>query len=411
MKILFLTNRLPHAEVAGGHKLIYQRMQMLKKRKHWIGLVSLTKEENLHHINQLQNEFDFIEAIPHAEPTFIRRVFNDYLNPVLPAIYWKNYSKKMMKLVGDAVQKNKCDLVIAEFSEMGQYLYKNPHLSAVHKIVSCHRCLSDTFNKYVLTKGVPLSIRLKSAAQIKRLIKYEFEMYSAMDNIITLTPEDRYTLLNESPQLPVTVIAPGIDIDYLNNLSNIRKKSVSTLLMCGYFFDKSNRDAALWFIRSIWPIIKRKNSNIICQFVGKGIENEIKQAADKDPSIELISDVDDLRPYRKGADIFVNPMRLGSGLRIKLLEAMGSGLPVVTTSLGAAGIPAQNGLNCFINDTPKGFADSICWLLNDKDLANNMGNQAKQMIESIYEENLSILNLERIYYDTISKVTLKKNNE
>ena len=92
--------------------------------------------------------------------------------------------------------------------------------------------------------------------------------------------------------------------------------------MCGYFFDKSNRDAALWFIRSIWPIIKRKNSNIICQFVGKGIENEIKQAADKDPSIELISDVDDLRPYRKGADIFVNPMRLGSGLRIKLLEAM-----------------------------------------------------------------------------------------
>ena len=83
---------------------------------------------------------------------------------------------------------------------------------------------------------------------------------------------------------------------------------------------------------------KFKYNLSICR---KGIENEIKQAANKDSSIELISDVDDLRPYRKGADIFVNPMRLGSGLRIKLLEAMGSGLPVVTTSLGAAGIPAK----------------------------------------------------------------------
>ena len=380
MKILFLTNRLPHADVVGGHRLIYQRMEQLKNRGHWIGIAALVMDENRQHLAQLQSQFNFAEAIPYQNPPFTRRLLNDYLNPILPAIFWKNHSSAMMQLVGSAVQQYQCDLVVAEFSEMGQYLYRNPYLSAVHKIVSCHRCLSDTFEKYIATKGVPLSIRLKSAIQLKRLQTYEFEMYNAMDHILTLTSEDRFTLLNAAPQLPISVVAPGIDITALNHVSEINKSTHPLLLMCGYFTDKSNRDAALWFIRSIWPVIKKQHPETKCQFVGKGIGSEMRQAAGKDSRIELITDVEDLRPYRKGATIFINPMRLGSGLRVKILEAMGSSLPVVTTSLGAAGIPAQNGVNCLISDTPKEFAESILWLLKDKNLSKKIGEEASEVI-------------------------------
>ena len=402
MKILFLTNRLPHADVVGGHRLIYQRMEQLKNRGHWVGIAALVMDENRQHLSQLQSKFDFAEAVPFQNPSFTRRLFNDYLNPTLPAIFWKNHSPEMRKIVGNAVQQYQCDLVVAEFSEMGQYLYRNPYLSAVHKIVSCHRCLSDTFEKYIATKGVPLSIRLKSAVQLKRLQTYEFEMYNAMDHILTLTSEDRFTLLNGAPQLPISVVAPGIDINALNHVSKINKPTQPLLLMCGYFTDKSNRDAALWFIRSIWPRIKKQHPSINCQFVGKGIGSEMRQAAEKDPQIELISEVEDLRPYRKGATIFINPMRLGSGLRVKILEAMGSGLPVVTTSLGAAGLPAQNGTNCFISDTPKGFANAISWLLTDTQLAGRMGARAKQMTTQQYNVHASTAQLERIFNDTIN---------
>jgi glycosyltransferase involved in cell wall biosynthesis len=172
--------------------------------------------------------------------------------------------------------------------------------------------------------------------------------------------------------------------------------------MCGYFSDKSNRDAALWFIRSVWPLLAKRHPSLTCQFVGRGIGNEMKQAAFKHPAIELISEVDDLRPYRKQATVFINPMRLGSGLRIKILEAMATGLPVVTTSLGAAGLPAQNGINCFINDTPEGFADSISWLLSDTSLAARIGQTAQQLVATQYSAKTTILELERILKDTIT---------
>ena len=112
-------------------------------------------------------------------------------------------------------------------------------------------------------------------------------MYNAMDHILTLTSEDRFTLLNGAPQLPISVVAPGIDINALNHVSEINKPTQPLLLMCGYFTDKSNRDAALWFIRSIWPRIKKQYPTINCQFVGKGIGSEMRQVAEKDPQIEL----------------------------------------------------------------------------------------------------------------------------
>ena len=218
--------------------------------------------------------------------------------------------------MSEIVQQYQCDLVVAEFSEMGQYLYRNPYLSAVHKIVSCHRCLSDTFEKYIATKGVPLSIRLKSAVQLKRLQTYEFEMYNAMDHSNSHVRRSLYTP-QRSTSTSYLGCSPGIDITALNHASEINKPTQPLLLMCGYFTDKSNRDAALWFIRSIWPRIKKQHPSINCQFVGKGIGSEMRQVAEKDSQIELISEVEDLRPYRKGATIFINPMRLGSGLKLK----------------------------------------------------------------------------------------------
>ena len=275
------------------------------------------------------------------------------------------------------------------------------YLSAIHKIVSCHRCLSDSFEKYIATPNVSLILKLKCLIQINRIKKYEFEMYNAMDHVITLTDEDRLSILNYAPQLPVSVVPPGIDLIDLNNTKIAKKPDFPLLMMCGYFADKSNRDAAIWFIQNIWPIIYKKNKKVKCWFIGKGINKEMINIASNKSGITLIADIENLRPYRKAASVFINPMRLGSGLRIKILEAMGAGLPVVTTSLGAAGIPAQNGVNCLISDTPSEFAESVLWLLKDKNLSVKIGNNAKNMVERKYEINQCINQLESIINDTI----------
>ena len=400
MNILFLTNRLPHSNVVGGHRLIFRRMQRLKDKGHKIGLIALTLKENETHSLNLKKNLDEIEIISFKEKKIYQRIYH-YLNLSLPAIFWKNRSKKMMKKIADIIENSNYEIVIAEFGEMGQYLYRNPYLSAVHKIVSCHRCLSDSFEKYIATPNVSLILKLKCLIQINRIKKYEFEMYNAMDHVITLTDEDRLSILNYAPQLPVSVVPPGIDLIDLNNTKIAKKPDFPLLMMCGYFADKSNRDAAIWFIQNIWPIIYKKNKKIKCWFIGKGINKEMINIASNKSGITLIADIENLRPYRKAASVFINPMRLGSGLRIKILEAMGAGLPVVTTSLGAAGIPAQNGVNCLISDTPSEFAESVLWLLKDKNLSVKIGNNAKNMVERKYEINQCINQLESIINDTI----------
>ena len=337
MNILFLTNRLPHSNVVGGHRLIFRRMQRLKDKGHKIGLIALTLKENEIHSLNLKKNLDEIEIISFKEKKIYQRIYH-YLNLSLPAIFWKNRSKKMMKKIADIIENSNYEIVIAEFGEMGQYLYRNPYLSAIHKIVSCHRCLSDSFEKYIATPNVSLILKLKCLIQINRIKKYEFEMYNAMDHVITLTDEDRLSILNYAPQLPVSVVPPGIDLIDLNNTKIAKKPDFPLLMMCGYFADKSNRDAAIWFIQNIWPIIYKKNKKVKCWFIGKGINKEMINIASNKSGITLIADIENLRPYRKAASVFINPMRLGSGLRIKILEAMGAGLPVVTTSLGAAGI-------------------------------------------------------------------------
>lgn len=244
-------------------------------------------------------------------------------------------------------------------------------------------------------------LRLKSASQIRVLEKFEFEMYNAMDHILTLTGEDRFTLLNYSPQLPVSVIHPGIDFDYLDQKTTERDPD-PIVIMCGYFADKSNHDGALWFAEEVWPLIAKKHASLQCHFIGEGASPEMKRIAEKQDRMLVAGDVGDLRPYREKATLFINPMRLGSGLRIKVLEAMASELPVVSTALGAAGIPAQNGVNCFIADTPELFAQSIEWLLNDSELAGNMGQRAREMVKRKYNIRSTISELERVLSDVVT---------
>ena len=401
MKILFLANRLPHKNVSGGHRLIYQRIRQLINQGHQIGLAALVAPENEKFIPAMREMVDELETVPAPNRKILTRAFRDYMSTTLPAIFWKNYSPDMMRAIGDMVERTQYDIVVAEFSEMGMYLYRNPYLSAVRKVVSCHRCLTTAFDTYARTAGVAAPIRLKSAAQVPILEKYEFEMYSAMDHILTLTSEDRFTLLSHAPELPVSVIPPGIDFDYLAP-AETEKTEPPIIMMCGYFSDKSNHDAALWFAHEVWPQLAAKHPALQYHIVGNGTGRELEQLAERDERIVVVGTVDDLRPYRRKARIFINPMRLGSGLRIKVLEAMAAGLPVVSTALGVAGIPAQNGVNCFIADTPELTADSIDWLLNDEALAQSMGQTARRMVKEKYDIRSTVRELEDILREAAS---------
>ena len=388
MKILFLTNKMPHAEVAGGHRIIYQRIRYLSERGHKVGLLSFIQDEKKEEIESLRPFLIGLHTVPYPERNIFVRAFHDYLSLSRPAVFWKSYSAEMMKAVGEMAEQGKYDLIIAEFSEMGQYLHKNPYLSAVHKIISCHRCVTASYEKYAELEGVRLKLHLKSIPQLRGLQRYEFNMYRSADRIFVLTPQDRFTMQYYAQDLAVSVVPSGIDVKYLQEHPPVPKEPI--VLLTGLMNDPANEDGVKWFYKNVWPQLSERHPEVKFYIVGANPSPKIRRLADKDKRIIVTGEVKDLRPYRNRARVFVSPVRLGSGMRLKVLEAMAAGLPVVSTTLGMAGLDAQTGVNCLVADTPELFTRSVEWLLTDRNLSARMSRNARELVESEYtlEEGL-----------------------
>jgi len=388
MKILFLTNKLPHSEVAGGHRIIHQRIRYLHDRGHQVGLLTFLHDETEEQQESMRLLLTELHTLPHPNRNILTRAFHDYLSFSRPAVFWKCYSADMMKAVGKVAEQGKYDLVIAEFSEMGQYLHKNPYLSAVKKIISCHRCVTASYEKYTALGEVRLRLHLKSIPQLRGLQKYEFNMYRCADRIFVLTPQDRFTMQYYAQDLAVSVVPSGIDVKYLQAHPPVPKEPI--VLLTGFMDDPANEDGVEWFCHHVWPQLSARHPEVKFYIVGSSPAQRIRRLARKDRRIIVTGEVEDLRPYRNRARVFVSPMRLGSGMRLKVLEAMAAGLPVVSTSLGMAGIEAQTGVNCLVADTPELFTRSVEWLLTDRALSARMARSARELVERKYtlEEGL-----------------------
>ena len=393
MKILFLTIKLPHAQVVGGNRIVYQRIRHLANQGHSIGLISYVSNETEEEITSLTPLIDDLHTLPQPRRNMATRMFHDYVDLARPALIWKLYSKKMMTLVADVVEQGKYDVVIAEFSEMGQFLFKNPYLSAVHTVISCHRCITASYEKYREMKEVRLRLHLKSLPQLRGLRKYEFNMYRSADRILVLTAQDRFTMQYYAPDLAVSVSPSGVDIGDLQQHPPVPKEPI--VLMTGYMRDPANEDGVEWFYNNIWPQLRERHPEVKFYIVGADPSPRIKKIVGKDPRVVVTGQVKDLGPYRNRARVLVSPVRLGSGMRTKVLEAMAFGLPVVSTSLGVAGIDAQTGENCFVADTPELFAQSIDWLLSDPSLSDRMARQALKLVKNKYDLEIGLDRFEK----------------
>jgi len=394
MKILFLCNKLPHAEVAGGHRIIYQRIRHLANTGHQVGLLTFVTNETKEKYDSLQPFLTDLETIPFPNRNIAVRALHDYWAWSRPAVFWKSYSKKMMRKLGEIVEKKHYEGVVAEFSEMGQYLHKNPHLPATHKVVSCHRCVTASYEKYKEVGGVKWRLYLKSLPQVRGLEKYEFEMYRSADRTLVLTPQDRFTMQYYAPDLSISVASSGVDINYLQEHPSVPKEPI--ILMTGYMKDPANEDGVEWFYKNVWPQLSKNHPEVKFYIVGAEPSSRIKRILSKERRIIITGKVKDLRPYRNRARVMVSPVRLGSGIRTKVLEAMASGLPIVSTSLGMAGIEAQNGVNCLIADTPELFTQNIEWLLTDRTLGARMARNARALVEKKHALEIGLHHFEKV---------------
>jgi len=401
MRILMLAPRLPHAQSYSGMQMVYQRMSRLIERGHQVGLACfMDEQQDRPYIGQLHPGLHDVEILRepvanHFLPgSFTRGKFST------PSSFFRYQSPAMRETVGRMILSGSYDIAIAEFSAMGQFFFRNPRLPAVRRIISCHDSPTLGSRKLIDMCG-PSFHWARQWLEYRHMRFLEFRLYHSVDRVLTLTNEERMELLEEDPTVRITALSPGLRSESFHSMPEIPKEHA--LIITGRFSSDQSHLGALWFLRNVWPLLRRRDADVKLYLVGREPSPAMNHIAGRDPRIIITGTVENLQPYLARAKVYVCPVLSGSGVRGKILEAMAMELPVVSTLIAAEGIHIRQGDNGFLADSPNIMADMLLLLLHDPDLCKRVGTQARKTIESQFTWDHSMDQLEAVLREVVSK--------
>jgi sugar transferase (PEP-CTERM/EpsH1 system associated) len=218
-------------------------------------------------------------------------------------------------------------------------------------------------------------------AQAQRLVNFEREQAGRFPLNITVSTADSALLEKICPGVRTAAVPNGVDTDYFCPRPG---EETPALIYTGGMNMFANRDAVEWFLDAIWPRIKAAVPEVKFFAIGQRPSPRVLAAAAADPAVEAPGFVDDVRPWVARSAVYVVPLRVGGGTRLKMVDAMAQGKAIVATTIGAEGIEGVDGEHFLLADEPEQFAQAVVRLLRDKQAMRKLGAAARKRAEERY---------------------------
>ncbi len=225
----------------------------------------------------------------------------------------------------------------------------------------------------------------------------EFEIYNlnSCDALIPISTVDAARFVELGCKLPLHTCPVGIALDDMAQMDD-----PPTLCYLGSMDWAPNREGVEWFLDYVWPKVNSQFPELKFYIAGRNFPSDFP--GKEYPNLEIVGEVENSRAFIRSKTLMVVPLFSGSGIRVKILEAMAEGRPVISSAIGAEGINAVDGAHLLIADTPDAFARQIRRLLKDKDEARRMGTHARAFIRENYDNKKLVSDLID-FYKTIMK--------
>jgi len=286
-------------------------------------------------------------------------------------------SAAFQRRVSELVETQKFDLIHADTIALAQFLDKKRSIATV---VTHHNIESQLMERRAGAEAGQLARRFLQR-ETRKLCAYEAEKVGAFDVNIFVSQTDEKTLLERVQGLSTAIVPNGVDIEYFTPSQGT---DLPALIYTGGMNMFANRDAVMFFLKDIWPLIKQRVPDVRFFAVGQDPPKDLVALAAMDPQIVVTGYVSDIRPLVRDASVYVVPLRVGGGTRLKVLDAMAMGKAMVSTSIGCEGLDVRLDEHLLVGDTPEQFAEKTVMLLGDRNRRLELGRAARELVERRY---------------------------
>jgi len=389
MNLLFVANNVPYPPTDGWKIRVWAMLRRLASR-HSVSVVSFLKaNDSPQAVTAIRDHGVQIDIVPrpvgYSPVKLLRGLVGRTAFSVLNL-----EDRRMEALVRRTVSRRRFDVIQAESVQMAQYCLGAPAAT----VLDLHNIESVILKRYAECTRNPLK-RAYAEITSRKLACYEKQAYVRFDQCLACSEEDRRLALDQTPEASVTVIPNGVDIDG-PMLAPDGAPGRPRLVFVGRMDYHANVDGITWFRRSVWPRIQAHVPDLLLQIVGGHPSPEV-QRLEVPEQIEVTGFVPSVAPYLRDAAVVIVPLRVGGGTRLKVLEALAMGKPIVSTSLGVEGIAVRHGENVLLADGEAEFADAVVRLVRDRAQASRVGLSGRRLVERRYDWNRIVEELEAVY--------------
>ena len=392
MKILWILGELPIPADSGGKLRVLGLLKELAPR-HEITVVVLDPgETESHHLAELRALCHRVEVLPwQGRRSKLQLILGAicHLFSHLPFAVIKYCSEETERKLTQLLSAP-YDLVQCESFCFYRYL---SHPTTAKKILNTQNIEAAIWQQRAQLCTNPF-LRFYLNSQARKMAQYESWIIEKYDSVLAVSDEDAAILKTRYRAKSVAVVPNGVEVFAL--LPGL-KAEPGLIVFSGAMDYTPNDDAMHYFLRDVWPLIVQKYPAARFKIVGRRPSRTLRAMVARHTNVEITGWVEEVRPFLARAAVVVVPLRMGGGTRIKILEAMALGKPIVSTSIGAENLGVVPEQHLLLADTPLAFIEKTVFLLENSDLGRKIGQTAREFVEANYSWRICARRLNEIW--------------
>ena len=397
MKILLVSPFLPSPPRFGGQRRIDGLARELADR-HDVSVLSFNATDEWEHASLLETRTYCrqVRTLPNYEPVEAGAKRKNQLRSLLSRYSYEHSlvasRRDFQRAFDEMLAGEDYDVVQIEFVHMAPFRLSYHSNNGPLFVLDEHNVEYDILRRTAkASMGLPRTVY--NAVNWRKLAREERLAWRRFDGVALTSARDQQLLHADFPACRTAVIPNGVDVDeFSKSTGSVDADSLVFFGAINYF---PNADGVMYFVDEVFPTVRQRRPHASFRVIGPGASPEILQRQHN--GVEIVGMVDDVNPHIDRAAVVVVPLRIGGGTRLKIVEALSKGKPVVSTRLGAEGLDVVDGEHLLLADEPREFANQVERVLADSDLARRLGEAGRTLMEDRYSWGSITQQLEQFY--------------